>query len=568
MRLERLGESASGVLTAITVIGRDCSFELLSAVSGLDEVRTLSALEELLARYLLVERLDTQRPYAIAHDKIRDVAYTEAGEARRRIYHRRVLAALKIRDGGQAEMAHHALGAQLQKPAFIYSLAAGDEAMQLLAPQDALVHFEAAYRLLNASLVVESAKVTSLYVCRGRALELCQRFNEVAQNYEEMMAVAQTQGVQSMELAALMAQARVCSTETPLLDLKKGLALAGKALTLARTLGDREAEAKALWIMMLPHIYGMPDPDKVVEYGEESLSIAREMDLPEQTAFTLNDLIRGYLGQGQLMRAVATMEEARVMWRTLGNRSMLGDNIAISIHIYAMVGDFESMWVVGLEGEALAKSTQNLLIHIFIVATMGWYYWERGEIDKMISSIEATLTLEADASLPSIVAFARVVLSVGYATLGDVDSALNVIAPAITNIDKASNDRQQWFLLQLCRLHIQKGNLETARKLLNDSRGITEKFSFLSFTPALTPLVEGELLLAEGEYVHVVVLVDELIDSLHKWGFRLFRADAYYLKAQALLAQEQTEAARDALALARQEADVLGSKRMLGVLGI
>ena len=321
----------------------------------------------------------------------------------------------------------------------------------------------------------------SLYICRGRALELCQRFSEVAQNYEEMMAVAQTRGVQSMELAALMAQARVFSTETPLRDPQKGLVLVGKALTLARTLGDKEAEAKALWTMMLPYIYGTPDPDKVVEYGEKSLAIAREINSQEQTAFTLNDLIRGYLGQGQLMRAVATMEEARGMWRTLGNRSMLGDNVAVSIHIYAMVGDLESMRAVGLEGVALATSTRNLLIHTFIVATMGWYHWEQGETDTMISSIEATLTPEAEATLPSIVAFARVILSVGYATLGDIDGALNVIAPAIANIDQAPTDRQQWFLLQLGRLHIQKGNLETARKLLNDSREHCRKvrFSFL-----------------------------------------------------------------------------------------
>ena len=57
IRLERLGESATRVLTAITAIGRDCGFELLSAVSGLDEVEALSALEELLARHLLVEQL-------------------------------------------------------------------------------------------------------------------------------------------------------------------------------------------------------------------------------------------------------------------------------------------------------------------------------------------------------------------------------------------------------------------------------------------------------------------------------------------------------------------------------
>jgi hypothetical protein len=102
---------------------------LLSAVSGLDELATLAALETLLARRLLVEQPDTQRPYLVAHDKIRDVVYTEAGEARRRLYHRRALATLETRHGSPAEMTHHALAAHLQEPAFRYSLAAGDAAL-------------------------------------------------------------------------------------------------------------------------------------------------------------------------------------------------------------------------------------------------------------------------------------------------------------------------------------------------------------------------------------------------------------------------------------------------------
>jgi hypothetical protein len=58
--------------------------------------------------------------------------------------------------------------------------------------------------------------------------------------------------------------------------------LSEQALTLARELGDQAAEAKILWNLMLVHRYSDDDPHQVVTYGEKSLVIARELNLPEQ----------------------------------------------------------------------------------------------------------------------------------------------------------------------------------------------------------------------------------------------------------------------------------------------
>jgi predicted ATPase len=119
----------------------------------------LPALDELLTSQLLLETDDPSRPYRFTHDKIRDVVYTEAGNARRRIFHRRAFEALEAataaypepnrreqpeRSRRAAELAHHALNAGLVEPAFRYSVAAGDEAMRLFAVRDAIAHYEQA----------------------------------------------------------------------------------------------------------------------------------------------------------------------------------------------------------------------------------------------------------------------------------------------------------------------------------------------------------------------------------------------------------------------------------------
>ncbi|MGH3086102.1 MAG: ATP-binding protein [Rubrobacteraceae bacterium] len=90
-RLARLSTDASMLLAAAAVLGRHSDFEDLRRVAGMDEEAGLSALEEALASGLLREVAGGATPpvgdgpdaYACAHDKIRDVIYTEAGGTRK-----------------------------------------------------------------------------------------------------------------------------------------------------------------------------------------------------------------------------------------------------------------------------------------------------------------------------------------------------------------------------------------------------------------------------------------------------------------------------------------------------
>lgn len=169
-QLKVLPDNATALLTAAAVLGRPCAFEGLCQITGLSELTALPDLETLLNHRLLLETNDLLRPYHFAHDKIRDVVYTEAGDARRQVYHRRALAALEVATSHPelnrrvAELAHHALAARLPEAAFRYSLAAGDEAMRLFAIRDAIIHYEQARHQLsinNEQLSISTRSVQS-----------------------------------------------------------------------------------------------------------------------------------------------------------------------------------------------------------------------------------------------------------------------------------------------------------------------------------------------------------------------------------------------------------------------
>ncbi len=129
-RLAKQGQTATDLLAAAAVLGRRCRFEEMCQISGVDELAGLPALDALLDGQLLIDTGDSRTPYAFAHDKIRDVVYTEAGHSRRRIFHQRAVVALEPA-APAAELAYHAEQARLTDKARHYLQLAGDVARDL-----------------------------------------------------------------------------------------------------------------------------------------------------------------------------------------------------------------------------------------------------------------------------------------------------------------------------------------------------------------------------------------------------------------------------------------------------
>lgn len=152
-RLEWLSRPASALLSSAAVLGRECTFLRLCQVAGVDEQNDLDALDDLLSSRLLSEIRNTNKPYIISHDRIREVVYAQLSDARREVFHRRALTALTQAKAPSAELAHHALSAREWGPALRYGLDAGDEAMRLFEVGTAVKQYETSRTLLNESKV-------------------------------------------------------------------------------------------------------------------------------------------------------------------------------------------------------------------------------------------------------------------------------------------------------------------------------------------------------------------------------------------------------------------------------
>lgn len=158
-RVGRLGDEASRVLHAASVVGQEFDVDILAAMVGSTEDAVLEVLEAASGAALVSEDLTEPGRFRFAHALVQHTLYEDLGGARRARLHRAAADALEARFGARpgshaAELARHWMSAtkpQDSGRAVRYARLAGDHALEALAPSDAMRWYSEAITLLASA---------------------------------------------------------------------------------------------------------------------------------------------------------------------------------------------------------------------------------------------------------------------------------------------------------------------------------------------------------------------------------------------------------------------------------
>jgi tetratricopeptide (TPR) repeat protein len=402
-----------------------------------------------------------------------------------------------------------------------------------------------------------------MYERRGSALELLGRYDDAIANYQEMHDEASTHGDEAMELSANSMIALLYSTATPKFDPPLGRRLSEEAVVMARCIGDRAAEARALWNIVVANVYGGGDAARAVEAGEESLAIARELGEREQVAFTLNDVCRAYMAGGDFTTAAERLADARTLWEELDNRPMLGENLTVGSAMHMFHGDFGAALADARRAAEISASIDNAWGESHALITIYRVELELGRLGAAMDTIRRSMELGERGGFAYAAVATRADLARAMAYLGDGVRALALadesISVALERVPPAASIS-----------HVARANALIVLDRLVEARAPLDQVDLMmlpepdrTFLMVAWHTTRSRLALAEGDVHEAEAIARGVLEDLRTKGVMVLEAEALVALARANMAAGRDEEALAELAEAIERAERLGERRVL-----
>ena len=504
--------------------------------------------------------------FIFRHALVQDVAYESLLLADRRHLHQQVGETLERLYPDQLEelapvLGQHFLLAESNKHALKYFILAADVAAAEYANVEAIEHYHQALKLINKD-EANNEQLTYLYTQLGRMLELNSQNELALEIYEEMEKVAHRQQNSAMELVALTARSKLYVTFTSVHNPDRGEELSQKAITLARQLDDKMAESKILWNLAILYLYTDRSAAQAIDYCERSLALARELNLREQIAYTLNDLGTAYQGSCHISKSQNALSEANAMWREFENLPMLADNLSSSSLAWLIAGEYQQAIDFSQEARQISESIDNLWGQSYSYNWVGWAYWKLGQPQQAITAMEECIRLGELAGYLPPKAIVTSSLAATLGSLGHAKDGFSLIHQAV----KIAKEHLKLFLgytlAELAKLHLSDNNIIEAKNVIEQAKNDSSlEGAPLFFIYVL--LVDIEVTLMQGDYKQTINLANNFLTKLRQFGLQAHIPDALYFQGQAFLALGQKVAAYDCLQEARNVAEATDARWIL-----
>jgi tetratricopeptide (TPR) repeat protein len=395
-RLRRLADEAIRALSVAAVIGREFSLATLAAVDEASEDELLGVLEDAERAALVAEVHDVAGQFSFVSGLIRQTIYDDLSATRQSRMHQRIAEALEIQfgaDPGQhiGELAHHWMAAGLPNDtakAVEYARRAGDRALEMLAPDDAVRWYSAAIELVADRGHADEASRIDLLVGLGKA----QRQAGMPAFRETLLDAsrrAKTLGDRTRLIDSVLANSRGLFSSAGKIDGER-IAMLDVALD---AVGDADTTERALILGRrgLESVYAGDYAQRRV-MSDEAVAIARRLGDSATLAWVLTFRHETIRLPETVEERRSLMAEARALAAGIDDPSLSYWANSLSAHPALEVGDMDGVDSFHDAAHEIAESIGQPLFTWHSAYHESWAALVRG--DDVESERLATLALE------------------------------------------------------------------------------------------------------------------------------------------------------------------------------
>ncbi len=558
-RIDRLAETPKHVLQNAAVIGRLFDLRILRRLTGLNGgldpqiqyLQDVSLIEALLEEYAFRHVLIQEATYESILLKTRAELHRQTGEALEELHADRIEEFAPL-------IAHHFYSAADDR-SLKYDLIAGEKSARLYANAEAATHFRRALDVARR-LKVNANQIKQIFNQLGQVLELSGRYEQALAVYDHMQSFGSEHGDRSVEMSALMAKATIYSIFSQIHNPDLSAKLLLEALAISHELGDRAAQTKLSWNLMLNNLFSKRF-DEALKHGETALALARDLGDSEQLAFVLNDLCRLYTCLGRFEDAYIVIQEARSLWIEQNNEVMLADSLGSEAEAAYNAGEFARAFENSRQALQISERIKNFWGQSYDRMLMTFVLLQQGQLGKAIPLGERS-TQEADeAGLIASSITLRAELAWTHAFCGAFDQAYLLVSKAMQFAESTQPAWRVFPQAAKVRIHLLQGDVESARREAGEAPLQPISIPYARFTIFIV-LANIELAYARGEYGTALMMIDELLREVVPLT-RLDVPDVLRWKGRVLIEMNRYDEALPVLTEACSRASSMGANLQL-----
>ncbi len=449
-RLDRRPE-VRGVAQLGAVLGREFTYEMLAALTNVDDTELLDRLEQLVDGDLLYQQGRPPRAtYFFRHALIQDAAYQSLLRSVRQHYHRQISALFEKQFpdlvSAQPEVvAHHYTEGGRIEQAIPYWLQAGERATQRSDNAEAVGH------LTKGLEILATAPATPPYM--------------------------------QLELALIKALG------APLM-ITKGWGspdverVFNRARELCLHLGETQQLYGVLASLWVFHLSGKTQLSDAQDLADQLLELARDADDP-------NLLLQGHLAtaitrfyRGELAATRAHTREGLEYYDVKRDHSLVsvaGLDVGVVGHAY----DALSLWLVGYPDQArhalakglkLAHELGHPYTHAWVLIMAAIFHTLERDMEAADAQAGAAIARATEFGFAQLVAWGSILQGLKLAEQGQYESSMAQMTKGLENYKASGLEvRLPFYLAQLAEVHRQSGVEEDGMAILDEALEISRR---------------------------------------------------------------------------------------------
>jgi len=471
-RLALLSDEARAAAEVAAAVGRDFQFDLLARASDLEEAALVRSLDELWQRHIV--RVQADERWDFSHDRIREVAYSGIGPARRRLIHRRIAQGMELLFAGRL-----------------------DEVSASLA-----VHFDRGGQPGRAVPFLERAAAVAARVSANEEAIRCFTY---ALSLLETLPPTRDRDERELSLRSGLSVALNSARGYASLEVEQNL---DRVFALSRANGQGQLPVRWLWVAFT-HRFMLGDLKGTREASEQAL------------AFSASDLAcrcEAHHAMGGMLLSVGELEAARQHFEASlaaydernPQRSALGSDLGVFAHAWYS----HALWLLGEDDAAVAHADQGIALsrrldHLFsqtiALAYGALLHQMRGDSARVLECAEGVVALCDRYGFAYYNDWARVLI--GWVRGHEQPAiAIDMIETALKQLDaQRAQARRPYYLSLLADTYRRAGERNRAGSILGTAIAMARDRSDVWWLPALLlqkselePAAERERTLREG----------------------------------------------------------------------